>query len=214
MARKSVLVLAASLALAIGLLLPVVGLDNVRSTYLNEISSKIAVYRQPAIVVTGDSLAAGGTPWFIKLGKAPFSVVTVAKGGLTSEQLLPVVQGAAKLHPHILAINAGTNDVGMRNYNEDQSVSDVLQLVDVAAQSGAKVIFTLPPPVDDPQRSKATYNLATRLLPLLRQRNVSTVNLWDEMAPNGTLRKDLSLDGIHFTPNGYEVWAKHLKSQI
>lgn len=204
-----------TIALVLGLcclvLLPAFVLGNVRTTYINEIALLRTRIVRPDIAMVGDSLIANGAPWGLKLHRDPFSVVSIAKGGLTAWQLQPVVRSGVALRPRTIVLIAGTNDLGQRHYDIDESVRDIMSLVDIAGSSGARVIVTLTPPVAAPARSRAAAKLVGRLKPLLRSHGVTTVDLWPVLAPHGVLLDKYTEDGTHFNQDGYEKWSAELR---
>src|SRR5581483_839588 len=124
------------------------------------------------------------------------------------------------VNPKVIVILAGTNNIGNRAGNDhDAKVADILKgfdaLIDTCRQKapGAKIILTAIFPRND--------NLA--VLPEIRQVNqqlaqradgktIYYLNINDKLADaDGHLFKGMTVDKLHPTPKGYQIWADALR---
>lgn len=169
----------------------------------------VASGTRPDVVMIGDSLT---ERW---PGKAP-GIVTRGVGGQTSGQvLLRFRQDVIALHPRIVHILLGTNDLlGLAGpFTADQFAGNVLDMVELARFHGETVILgTIPPIRDfagfksgDPAPDVARLNAALRKL--AKAHDVILADYHAALTgPGGTMRHELYLaDGIHLTPGGYQA---------
>lgn len=193
------------------LFLPVLGFESVRQAYWNELAIRSAVFVKPSVVMFGDSITHNGTPWGFRLHRNPLSVVSIAGSGLTAFQLKYKMENATQLHSKNIVITVGTNDIWGRNYDRSRTISDILYLVESAKKSRANVVVTLVPPPMDPQKARIAFDLKKEIAPLLKKRGVITIDLWPDIAPEGTLMPEFTTDGIHFSSAAYAIWAQKLR---
>lgn len=160
--------------------------------------------RQPEVVMIGDSLTMG----WPDQGEA---IVSRGIGQQSSAQiLLRFMPDAMKLHPRVVHILAGTNDVAGTTgpVSPDQLGDNLLAMVDIARARGVTVILGTIPPARGlgPGDTRAAIARANEQIALLARTQPGVV-LADYHAalarPDGSPREDLFLDGVHPNAAGY-----------
>ena len=146
--------------------------------------------------------------------------------GQTSYQfLLRFREDVVKLHPDLVIINAGTNDIAENtgSYVEEHTFGNILSMVDIARANGIQVILTSVLPAarfgwnekvtDGPAKIQA---LNKRLERYAKENKLRYVDYYSALVDKDgiTLRKDYSEDGVHPTHQGYEVMEKIIKKAI
>lgn len=172
----------------------------------------IASGTRPEVVMIGDSLTTG---WPETLLPGP-QVVTRGVGGQASGQvLLRFRQDALALHPRLIHILVGTNDLaGLTGpMTLDQITGNLLDMVELAQAHGIRVILgTVPPARDfeglrlgDPAPDIARLN--RRLRQVAAERHLVLADYHAALVgADGRPREDLYMDdGIHLTAQGYEA---------
>lgn len=160
----------------------------------------------PEVVMIGDSITMG----WPTLGT---QVVNRGVGGQTSSQiLLRFRQDALDLGPRVIHLMLGSNDVfGLTGpVTLDQIDGNVRTMAEQARRHGAVLILgTLPPSkgfgglfAPDPGPAIARVNL--RLSQIARQEGLVLADYHAALArPDGSIREELFVDGIHPNAAGY-----------
>lgn len=141
-------------------------------------------------------------------------------GQSTPEMLVRFRQDVIDLHPEVLVVLAGTNDVaGVTGRTRDEDIeANYASMAELARIHGIRVVFaSLLPVYDYTQESKESFALRPR-------ERILALNRWlkDYCAKNGLvyldyfsavvddkgmLRRDLSDDGLHPNAAGYKIMA-------
>jgi lysophospholipase L1-like esterase len=166
------------------------------------------------VVFLGDSITEFGIwhEWFPELATLNRGV-----GGDTIGGVLTRLEAA--LHePTAISLLIGTNDLS--GFGTSHKVADIAAQMDtllgriksLAPQAPLHVNSVMP-------RSKALVDDVDRLNRLYRDLAVkygaNWVDVWSALAaPDGTLRKDLTSDGIHLNGNGYRIWVDLLRPHL
>jgi lysophospholipase L1-like esterase len=182
----------------------------------------------PNIVFFGDSI----TENWAKADSSLFNNRSLNRGigGQTSSQLLlRFYQDVVALHPKVVHIIVGTNDVAGNpgSLDAESYKNNVLAMVDLARVHRIRVILgSLPPAArfpwrsDMPWRAKIEPIREIRALNLwLRQlssdRKITFVDYFSAMsAPDGSMLTALSVDGVHPNGDGYKLMRKLAEKAI
>ncbi len=197
---------------------------------LNRYASENKVLPQPSegekrVVFMGNSITEGWVnchPDFFKEN----NYIGRGISGQTSYQfLLRFRQDVVNLSPTLVVINAGTNDIAENTgpYNEDYTLGNIISMVQLAQANGIKVILTstLPaasfgwrPEITDAPQKIASLN--TRIKQYADQNDIPYVDYYKEMVygDNNGLNPAYSKDGVHPTPEGYDVMENLIKGVI
>lgn len=136
--------------------------------------------------------------------------------GQTSYQfLLRFRQDVINLHPRLVVINFGTNDIAENTgtYDEDQTFNNVVSMVDMAIANKIKVILcaTLPaqnfgwqPNITDGMRKIRLLN--NRVKAYANAHKITFVDYFEAMlSPDGLgLNKEYQHDSVHPNAKGYD----------
>jgi hypothetical protein len=126
------------------------------------------------------------------------------------------------LKPKIIVIDAGTNNVGQRP-GGDEKVADITRgvraLVDLSRSKvpGATIVLTgIFPRNDNRADPTAVFPEITRINENIARmadgKSIRYVNINDKLADkDGRLFEGMTVDGLHPTLKGYQIWADALK---
>jgi lysophospholipase L1-like esterase len=172
-----------------------------------------ALASSPRVVFMGDSITEAwqvGDPTLFSNG-----VVDRGISGQTSPQmLLRFYQDVIALHPQVVHIMAGTNDVAGNTgpTSSTDFLNNVRAMIDLAQAHGIKVMLASILPADhffwNPGLHPAAQiaDLNKKLHALAAKRGVVWVDYYSAVAtPAGAFRPDLSNDGVHPNTAGYAV---------
>jgi lysophospholipase L1-like esterase len=156
-------------------------------------------------VYIGDSIMAS---W-----PTPAGVVNVGVGGQGSREMLARFQTDVMSHsPSRVVIEAGTNDVG-----GSVGVEAIQAMAGLAVASGAKVTLmnvmsrNVALPVAIPSIRTAIQLFNNDLLSLCNTYGYTCVDAYRAtLATDGSLRSDLTTDGLHMNDAGYAILVKLL----
>jgi lysophospholipase L1-like esterase len=158
----------------------------------------------------------------------PYAVVNRGIDGQTTPQMLVRFRpDVVDLHPAVVVILAGTNDIAGNTGPEtiDQIEGDYASLADIARANGIRVVFSSVMPIN-------AYNpTALRFFLQRSPEKILALNVWLKrycaahglvyldyfsamVDENGFLKKDLSQDGLHPNAAGFAVMAPLAQAAI
>lgn len=165
------------------------------------------------VVFMGDSITEGwkdGDPSFYTHGWINRGI-----SGQTSQQmLLRFPADVLALHPRVVHIMAGTNDVAGNTgpTTLDAIVGNIAAMVTLAKAAGIRVVLAAVPPAakfgwaPDLKPAPVIAALNSRLHLLAARKHVTFVDYAPVLATSdGAMRDGLSLDGVHPNARGYEA---------
>lgn len=146
--------------------------------------------------------------------------------GQTSYQfLVRFREDVINLHPLVVVINAGTNDVAENTgpYNEDRTLGNIISMAELARANGIKVILSSVLPAAGFGWNKAVTDAPAKIASLNRriaayakEQGLGYVDYFSALvAEDGkSLRDDYGRDGVHPKDAGYEVMEPLVKQAI
>lgn len=167
----------------------------------------------PQVVFMGDSITEGWEkldPGYFSEGKLDRGI----SGQTTSQMLLRFRQDVIELHPQVVHILAGTNDVAGNTgpATLTQVEGNIASMAELAHAHGIRVVLgSVPPAAKFPWRpdlvATPTIKLLNAWIKDYAARNGFTyVDYFSAMATaSGGMKDGLSGDGVHPTRKGYEV---------
>jgi len=173
------------------------------------------------VVFMGDSITAAweyGDPGLFRTGWVDRGI----SGQTTQQMLLRFPADVLALHPRVVHIMAGTNDVagntGPTTY--DNIEGNIAAMVTLAKAAGIRVVLAAIPPsagfnwaAIKPVPVIATLN--QRLKALALREKVTFVDYGTVLAtPEGAMKPDLTLDGTHPATAGYALMAPLVRQAV
>jgi lysophospholipase L1-like esterase len=166
------------------------------------------------VVFLGDSITAGGywNEWFVE-----HSTLNRGINANTIEDVMGRLETA--LHtPQLVSLMIGTNDLsGLGLSREPKKIAaqmqELVRRIRVLAPTARLLVNSVSP------RSAFFAARIRELNQYYRQiaaeATADYVDLWPAMADaDGAIRKVLTTDGLHFTGEGYRVWAEVLRPYL
>ncbi len=171
----------------------------------------------PRVVFFGNSLTEGWAPYFATQFPGKPYIGRGISGQTTPQMLIRFRQDVVALHPSVVVILAGTNDIAGNSGPSTQAMiaDNLMSMVEIAQANGIAVVLSSVLPVSDypwkpglepgPKivalnawmREYATTHGATYL-----DYHSAMVN--EQLG----LNPDLAADGVHPTEKGYRIMAK------
>lgn len=171
------------------------------------------------VVLMGNSITDGWPKKGARLFEAHPEIVGRGISGQTSSQfLLRFRNDVLALHPEIVVINYGTNDIAQNSgpYSEDFTFGNVLSMVDIARANGIKVVLasTLPaegfrwrPEVTDAMDKIRSLN--ERVKAYADSQQIPYVDYFDALVNDEGTAMDAryasDTPGVHPNEAGYQV---------
>jgi lysophospholipase L1-like esterase len=176
----------------------------------------------PRVVFMGDSITENwvmGDPGFFEHG-----ILGRGIGGQTSPQMLVRFRAdVVALHPKIVHILAGTNDVaGNTGPTSPQDFeNDIMSMVEIAQANGIRVILGSIPPA-------AGFSWRPELKPVAQiaelnawlrdyagRANVEFIDYYSALVGSaGELKRELSNDGVHPNRDGYAIMRRLVEPKL
>jgi endo-1,4-beta-xylanase len=122
------------------------------------------------------------------------------------------------VNPKVIVILAGTNNVG-KTPDGGAKVADIVKgiraLVDTCRQKApkAKIIVTgITPRTDGLAITEEIRKINDQIARFADGQNIFYLNINDKLSnPEGTPKEGMTIDGLHLSVTGYQVWADALK---
>jgi len=176
------------------------------------------------VVLYGDSLT---DYWVTRAPEAFFPGKAYVGRGIagqaTPELLWRFQQDVLDLHPRMVVILAGTNDVIAlgRAITAAETHSNLEKMIESAQQHGIRVVLCSLPPVDfkGPHwRQRASTNIEAQnawLRSYAAQHNLAYVDYFKALADKqGRMPGELSPDGLHPNVAGYRIMERVLQQEL
>ena len=154
----------------------------------------------------GDSITAGGRNW-----SAPLDAINLAGDGYTTWQIEGQIGKAKKYDPENLLILAGTNDIiGRRYFDLEQFEQDYISLLERALETGSEIFITQIPYTAKEGNIQTISDANKVIRRLAEARNLTTIDLNSEIAPDGILLPEFTTDGVHLSESAYSIWREKI----
>ena len=191
------------------------------SRYRDENAKLTPAAGKPRIVFMGDSITEGWVgkdPAFFTPGRIGRGI----SGQTTSQMLLRFRQDVIDLHPEVVQIMAGTNDVaGNTGPATDQQIqANIRSMVELAHAHGIRVILaSIPPAGDFPWKPGLTPGpRIAKLNEWLRSYAAESGSIyadyWSALHEGVAFHTGWSSDGVHPNEQGYAVMDKVAEAAI
>jgi lysophospholipase L1-like esterase len=187
---------------------------------LNHFKAGDAAMAAPAageqrVVFYGDSITANWAERNVFFPGKPY-VGRGISGQTSAQMVVRFHQDVVDLHPSVVVILAGTNDVAENTgpMTEEMSLDDFRSMAEMARANGIKVVIcAIPPAADFPWRpglgpAAKIRSLNAKLEAWSNAEGIVWVDYYTPLADEkGGMKPGLSLDGVHPTAAGYAIMA-------
>lgn len=170
--------------------------------------------RRPDVVFMGDSITEG----WINADPSFFTSHNYVDRGISgqssSQMVVRFYHDVVALHPRVVHIMTGTNDIGGATgpVTEDESIDNVRAMIDLAQANGITVVLASIPPMSrllprpDFNLRPVVRTLNARLKALAAERRIAFIDYYTPFAqPDGAFDPRYANDGVHPTRAGYAV---------
>jgi lysophospholipase L1-like esterase len=191
---------------------------NLKRYAAEDVAMALPAAGQQRVVFYGDSIT---DAWGRRPGTGEFFpgkpyINRGISGQTTAQMVLRFHQDVVNLHPWVVVILAGTNDVAGNTgpMTPEMTMDDFRAMVEMAQANGIQVVVcSIPPAADFPWRKglePATKILALneRLEAWTRAKGLVWVDYYSALADAaGGMKPGLSVDGVHPNAAGYAIMA-------
>ena len=208
------------------MLIPVLSLSAQERKYSEHYYERVKEFAQQApitqqdIVMLGNSLTEFAGDWPARMGK-----LHIINRGIIGDEIMGVYDRLDQIlpgKPRKLFLLIGINDVS-HHLPADSIVRLITLIVDKIRQDTptTKLYLQSLLPINE---SFHRYKLLTgktddipfinkKLKAMAKSRHIKFINLFDyfKEKDSNSLRKDISIDGLHLNENGYAIWCKRIK---
>ncbi len=168
--------------------------------------------KKGGVLLAGDSITEA---WLWNIDKLPFETSNHGVSWDTAEGLKARLPLLLKHSPDHVFILIGTNDVAY-NHSADhvaQNVADVIRTLQKEKQDTQIHLQAILPRETQSMTLVNAYNSA--LSSISQDLGVNFIDMKEAFAASdGTLRPDLTEDGLHLNAQGYTLWAEFLMNLV
>ena len=140
-------------------------------------------------------------------------------GGDTTQNMLWRIENGELdgVNPKVIVLLAGTNDVGRTPHADlaEEVPKKILALIDRcrAKAPGATIILTaIFPRNDTTEANPVIGQINAKIATFADAKTVRFLNINDQLADqDGQLREGVTMDKLHLSAKGYQIWADALK---
>lgn len=211
------LALTISLALNVLIVLPTVALLFGSATIRFVVYQDILAPRlgKPEIVFIGDSITQYGGIWGCRIGRCDFSTWNLGQAGMTTRQILHrQARHVVQLRPKLAFVMAGINDEDKSMVGADVSYGHYRDMLDILRQAGTEPIIQLTLYRQHEPAPEFIDRLNNKLKKYAEQNHLSVIDLNQTLSRDKSLLPEYSIDGLHLTPQAYQVWAAEVRSVL
>ena len=203
--------------LYVAVTLPLLLLFLVNPTVRNNNLNIAAHYRSKVVsidtVFIGDSITSAGGQWSFRIHNTPLNAYNLATSGATMGQINKQADKAIAYSPDAICVLGGTNDVFDKRYDINHTVAELDDLLKKVSDAKIACIVTLVPYTRS-AKANLIRALNHRIESTCRRYNVKVIDLNPIIAPENVLLKQYSIDDVHFSEAGYDVWSEKIKELI
>ena len=145
-------------------------------------------------------------------------------GQTTSQFLLRFAQDVVDLHPQVVVINGGINDIAQNTgtYDAEFTFSNIKSMAEIARANGITVILTSVLPAANIPWDASVTNVPRKITDLndnIKQyadkNGIAYVDYYSQMVdPQKAMIAQYTTDKVHVTPEGYKVMEKLINKVI
>jgi lysophospholipase L1-like esterase len=140
-------------------------------------------------------------------------------GGDTTQNMLWRIENGELdgVNPKVIVLLAGTNDVG-RTLHPDAAeevpkrIKAIIELCHAKAPGSTVILTAIFPRNDTTEANPVIGQINTKIATFADAKKVRFLNINDQLADqNGQLRDGMTIDKLHLSAKGYQIWADALK---
>lgn len=146
-------------------------------------------------------------------------------GQVSSQMLSRFRQDVINLHPRVVVINCGTNDIAENNgpYDEDITMDNIMSMTELAQTHGIDVILSSVLPTDSFIWNPHVKNVSAKVVQLNRRimgyceaNNIPYLDYYSSMVGSRGTAMDAGYtdDGVHPNSTGYDVMEVKLLDML
>ena len=148
-----------------------------------------------------------------------FKIVNSGYSGDTLKGMISRVSGVAAVEPEKVFVLGGIN--GLTDTNADVCIGIYAKLLDSLKETlpDAEIYIQSVLPISHEKEKVYCLNTSivdfnAKLVKLAEEKGVTFVNLYPLYELNGEMDPELTADGIHLTPEAYDLWAAEIEQYI
>ena len=186
-----------------------------RFVTLEQITSKISLFKSPEYIFLGDSITAGGRNWGLRLGLMPFYTANLGVNGYTIRQVTGLLDTAVKLRPSYIFIMIGTNDILDNRVSDRQIEEDWRSLIQqVKQKTNARLIVTGIPIMANKAYDERIIKINNFIKTSAASKGFEFIDINYVLLANTDNRGQYFIDGVHFSKITYKIWIEEIKKAI
>lgn len=140
-------------------------------------------------------------------------------GGDSTHQILWRIQNGELdgVKPKVIVLLAGTNNIGDKPkpgaaVDAAEGIAAIIATCQAKAPEATIILMAIFPRNDNEESNRMVAEANQRIAGYADGKKVRFLNINDQLADkNGKLFEGMSVDNLHLSLKGYEVWAKNLK---
>ncbi len=140
-------------------------------------------------------------------------------GGDSTHNILWRIQNGELdgVNPKVIVLLAGTNNIGDKpkpGAADDavDGIAAILETCKAKAPGATIILMAVLPRNDNPESNRIVAEVNRRIVKLADGKTVRWLDIGDQLADkDGKLHEGMTVDNLHLTVKGYEIWAKALK---
>lgn len=178
----------------------------------NEVDKHRQLYTDTmTIVMLGNSITYEGN-WSELLDRA--DVANRGIPGDVTHGMLARLGSVLQLQPKLVFLEAGINDI-LSGYPLEKTKQNYQALIDALLKNGIQPVVSLTFYTRYvPEENRRVDELNQFLAAYCGQHQVPVIDLGSAFNENGRLRKHITHDGVHLSPDGYRLWAAEVKKVL
>ena len=147
------------------------------------------------------------------------NIITSGYPGDNVEGMMMRVEQIEALKPTKLFLMCGVNSLGFPDEEFKSKYDLLIREIQKASPQSKLYIFNILPKCDGIKGKASDNNKIVErnnfIKQYCQQKNIKLIDLYSlYVSKDGTLCKNLTVDGVHLTPNAYDIWAKVIKPYI
>ena len=188
-----------------------------RFVTIEQISSKVAHFKNPDYIFVGDSIMGGGRNWWLRLRRFPFSSITISNNGNTTRQIAGLLNQAIQLKPRYIFIMAGTNDLFDSRLSDKEIQEDWEKLFSNAKtakiENNITVVITSVPILANTRYDERIIKINNFIKQMAEKDGYKFIDINAKLLVEID-RSQYFTDGVHFSELTYQLWAEKINQII